>query len=74
MTNREWLASLTDSQLAAFFTHGLLVRQIAFHTDPFPISIHDINGKYMQSSSGMEFWLSIPQSYRCVEDVYGGNV
>lgn len=74
MTNREWLASLTDSQLSAFFTHGLLVRQISFHTDPFPVSIHDISGNYMQSSSGMEFWLSSPQSYMCVEYIHGVKV
>lgn len=63
-TNRQWLESLTDKQLAEFFTHGLIVTSV--HYDgvlPFPISIHQIAGSYMQSTLGIEKWLSQLQDY-----------
>lgn len=68
-TNRQWLESLTDQQLAKFFTHGLMAT--AGHdmeVIPFPISIHQITGSYMQSTLGIEKWLSMPQDYMIVED------
>ena len=68
-TNREWLESLTDQQLAEFFTHGLMVTTAHYMgVLPFPISIHKIAGSYMQSTSGIEKWLSMPQDYEVVED------
>ena len=69
MTNREWIESLTDKQLAEFFTHGIVV--ISAHYEgvmPFPISIHQIAGSYIQSTLGIEKWLSMPQDYIVVED------
>ena len=64
MTNREWLELLTDKQLSEFFTHGIVV--ISAHYEgvlPHPISIHQIAGSYMQSTLGIEKWLSMPQDY-----------
>ena len=69
ITNREWLESLTDKQLSEFFTHGIVVTNA--HYDgvfPFPISIHQIAGSYMQSTLGIEKWLSMPQDYMVVEE------
>lgn len=62
--NRQWLNSLTDRQLAEFLTHGLMVTSTQY-TDgvPFTISIHQIAGRYIQSTSGIEKWLSMPQDY-----------
>lgn len=67
-TNRQWLESLTDKQLSEFFTHGLMVRTSYIGCPPFPISIHQIAGSYMQSTLGIEKWLSMPQNYEVVED------
>lgn len=67
-TNRQWLESLTDKQLAEFFTHGIMVRTHYLGCLPFPISIHQIAGSYMQSTLGIEKWLSMPQDYIVVED------
>ena len=68
-TNRQWLESLTDNQLSEFFTHGIVV--ISAHYEgvlPHPISIHQIAGSYMQSTLGIEKWLSMPQDYMVVEE------
>jgi hypothetical protein len=70
ITNREWLESLTDKQLSEFFTHGLIV--ISAHYEgvlPHPISIHQIAGSYMQSTLGIEKWLSMPQDYIVWEEL-----
>ena len=67
-TNRQWLESLTDRQLAEFFTHGIVV--ISAHYEgalPHPISIHQLSGSYIQSVLGIEKWLSMPQDYIVVE-------
>lgn len=69
MTNREWIESLTDRQLAEFYTHGLMVN---FNTTEqhdimnFPITIQQLTGSYMQSASGLEKWLSESQMYKVV--------
>ena len=68
-TNREWLESLTDKQLADFFTHGLMVTSAHYiGVTPCYISIHDITGNYMLSTLGIEKWLSMPQDYIVVEE------
>lgn len=67
-TNRQWLESLTDRQLAEFFTLGLQVRSLHYHTDPFPISIAQIAMGYVASIAGVETWLSMPQDYIVVEE------
>ena len=67
-TNREWLASLTDRQLAEFFTLGLQVRSLHYHTAPFTVSITRIAMGYTSSIAGIEKWLSMPQDYIVVEE------
>ncbi len=67
-TNRQWLESLTDKQLSEFFTLGIMVRTHYIGCPPFPISIHQIAGSYMQSTLGIEKWLSMPQDYEVVEE------
>lgn len=62
-TNREWLMSLTDKQLAEFFTTGLYVKSNHYIGTPFMISISDIARRYTTSVSGIEKWLSMPQDY-----------
>ena len=67
-TNRQWLESLTDKQLAEFFTHGIMVRTSYIGCPPFQISIHQIAGGYMQSTLGIEKWLSMSHDYIVVEE------
>lgn len=58
-TNREWLESLSDDDLAAFYTQGLLIEKYS----PFPINIHQIIGSFMASEQGIKEWLSKPCLY-----------
>ena len=71
MTNREWLESLTDVQLAEFFTHGIMVTlkgvPEGLKIMPFSISIHQIIGSYISSTLGVTKWLTSPQEYEVVE-------
>ena len=67
-TNRNWLESLTNNQLAKFFTLGLQVRSTHYHTDPFTISITQIAMSYTASIAGIETWLSMPQDYEVWEE------
>jgi hypothetical protein len=62
-TNRQWLESLTDRQLAKFLTLGLQVRSLHYHTEPFIINIAQISTRYTASIAGVEVWLSEPQEY-----------
>ena len=63
ITNRLWLESLTDKQLAEFLTFGLLVRSVHYIGEPFMISISQIAMRYTASIKGIEKWLSMPQDY-----------
>lgn len=62
-TNRQWLESLTNKQLAEFFTFGLLVRPVRYISEPFIISISQIAMRYTASIAGIEKWLSESQDY-----------
>lgn len=63
-TNREWLESLTDKQLAQFLTRGLMVVNTHYMGDyPFCLDILSLASKYTQSELGIEKWLSMPQDY-----------
>lgn len=62
-TNRQWLQSLTNKQLAEFLTFGLLVRSVHYISEPFIISISQIAMRYTASIAGIEKWLSMPQDY-----------
>lgn len=68
-TNREWLESLTDAQLAQFLVHGLEVES-AHHTVAYPlyINITKLASKYTQSELGIEKWLSMPCDYIVMEE------
>lgn len=69
ITNRQWLESLTDKQLSKFFTCGLQVTTAHYlGMLPFFIDMRSIANSYMQSTSGIEKWLSMPQDYIVVED------
>ena len=68
-TNREWLASLTDKQLAQFLVYGLKVVSAHYLGDyPFHINLTCLASKYTQSELGIETWLSMPQDYIVAED------
>lgn len=62
-TNRQWLESLTNKQLAEFLTLGLLVRSVHYISEPFMISISQIAMHYTASITGIEKWLSQLQDY-----------
>ena len=58
-TNREWLESLSDEDLAAFYAQGLLIEKYS----PYPINIHQIIGSFTSSQQGIKEWLSQPCIY-----------
>ena len=69
MTNREWLESLTDNQLAAFLTAGLFVTSAHYSGGVhFPANIRMLASSYTQSQLGIEKWLSMPQDYEIAEE------
>lgn len=63
-TNREWLESLSDDDLAAFYTHGVLIERYS----PYPINIHQTIGSFMSSQQGIKEWLSQPCKYLMEEE------
>ena len=66
MTNREWLESLTDEQLALFLTSGVpIVDKEAYYGigKVSCVSIQDIKWRYTQSNSGIVDWLGRPQEF-----------
>lgn len=66
-TNRQWLAEMSNRELAEFLTLGTVVRGLNYHTDAFTLSIHDIARRYTSSVLGIELWLSEPQQYEIVK-------
>ena len=58
-TNREWLESLSDDDLATFYTQGLVIEKYS----PYPINIHQTIGSFMASQQGIKEWLSKPCLY-----------
>lgn len=69
MTNREWLESLTDNQLAAFLTDGLYVTS-AHYLGVYAtyVNIRQVAANYTQSQLGIEKWLSMQQEFIIVEE------
>ena len=63
-TNRQWLESLSNEDLAAFYTHGLVIKKYS----PYPINISQIIGSFMSSTHGIETWLSKPCVYLMEEE------
>ena len=69
ITNRQWLESLTDNQLAAFLTDGLYVTSAHYlGTYASYVNIRQVASNYTQSQLGIEKWLSMPQDYEVVEE------
>lgn len=62
MTNREWLNSLSDHDLALFLSTGLEVMAIGYG-DHFVVTIGDISRRYIMSHLGIEEWLNKPQEF-----------
>lgn len=64
LTNREWLARLTDEQLAKFLTLGLTCR---VHGGQFeyeiPMTIQAVARQFNHSVYGLQDWFSKPQQY-----------
>lgn len=68
-TNRQWLESLTDKQLAEFLTCGLQVTTAHYiGMLPFSIDMRSIADSYTQSTLGIEKWFSMPQDYEVSEE------
>lgn len=68
MTNREWLESLTDNQLAAFLSYGLLAEGAQIKTLPFVINLDIVAGRYTHTELGLRDWLGRPQEFIIVEE------
>ena len=67
MTNRQWLESLNDRQLAEFLTFGIMVKSMHYIGHPFMVNISRIASEYTSSIAGIEKWLSMPQDYELTE-------
>ena len=73
MTNRDWLKSLTNKQLAEFLTSGLYVHDLYEIEGDLPegaVYVRDraegfdsIKRRYIQSHTGVEHWLNSPQEF-----------
>lgn len=63
MTNKEWLNSLSESELASFLTTGLFVESTEYEGFPFHINIADLSRRYISSYAGIYNWLSEEQEY-----------
>lgn len=63
-TNREWLESLSDEDLATFYTDGLIIKRYA----PCPINIYQIVGSFETSQQSIKEWLSQPCVYLMEEE------
>ena len=79
MTNREWLESLSNKQLAEFLTCGLYVHDLyeiegnlpegAVYVRDRAVSVDSIKMTYIQSHTGVEHWLNSPQEFEVIPEV-----
>jgi len=69
MTNREWLATLSDKELSEFLTVGLYVRYVgnAITTSETVISVSGISRRYIQSTVGLAEWLRSNQEFETIK-------
>ena len=69
MTNREWLATLSNKELSEFLTVGLYVRYVgsAITTSETVISISEISRRYIQSTIGLAEWLRSNQEFETIK-------
>lgn len=65
-TNRDWLESLTNRQLADFLTHGLILRLKAEPASIDCHSIKDILYRNTKSDDAVADWLSQNQEYEVI--------
>ena len=77
MTNRDWLNSLTNKQLAEFLTCGLYVHNLNEIYSNLPrimrnqnrtVSLKEIKMRYIQSHTGVEDWLNRPQEFEVIPE------
>lgn len=74
MTNREWLATLSDKELSEFLTIGLCVRYIhpiignTITISESVISVSKISCRYIQSTIGLAEWLRDNQEFETIKD------
>ena len=68
MTNRQWLESLTNNQLAAFLSYGILVEGVQVKTLPFVINLNIVAGRYTHTELGLREWFERPQEFIIVEE------
>lgn len=64
MTNREWMESLSDEQLAQFLTLGI-------QNDLFTISIHQLISSFTQSTIGLKDWFAKENFYNTKYNIKG---
>jgi hypothetical protein len=68
MTNREWLNTLTDSQLAAFLTNGLLCKYDMDDSDfTILVSLRRVLFRGTCSEDTLFRWLSEEQEFEVVK-------
>lgn len=80
-TNRDWLNSLTNKQLAEFLTCGLYVHDLYEVYVNLPerkslvydrnrmVNFNEIKMVYIQSHIGIEQWLNSPQRFEVIPEV-----
>lgn len=61
-TNREWLESLSDDDLAAFYTLGIPLKDSSY------ISLYKVAMSFTSSQQGIKEWLSKPCIYLMEEE------
>lgn len=73
-TNREWLESLTDKELAEFLTCGLFVHDRRPYEGNVPmkrdyvVSLKMVSSQYIQSHEGIRLWLGCEQEYEVIRE------
>ena len=77
-TNRDWLNSLTNKQLAEFLTCGLYVHDLRKIEGNLPegtvyirdivINFNSIKMTYILSHTGVEQWLNSPQEFEVIPE------
>ena len=67
MTNKEWLGTLNEVELAEFLTYGLLVKNTQYESIPFHINIVEISRRYISSFAGIYDWLSEEQEFEVIK-------
>ena len=63
-TNREWLAGLSNKDLAAFYTHGVVIERYS----QYLINLHQILSNFTSSELGIAEWFSQPCIYLMEEE------